>query len=419
MNSYLMKILSATSLLVLLSACTGGTPKPTPVDKSLPTVELNGYLSDMTAAAFEWKPITDTRVDGVVVYRNDPSSKTPTKLKQIDTVKSALVTHYLDEKLKPETVYNYRFATYNAKGHTSLASKKIAVKTKPLLASVSFFSTSGSLPRAAKLVWRPHTDSSVVAYRLERRQGGADKWRKVATIKGRLNAEYIDTDLKDNTRYEYRLKAVTFNNIISKPSQSATVITKAVPAPVTSINASQGRAGVIKVSWKDGNRANIVYYQLYRASSESGRYRLVADKINTMQYSDKISKASQQYFYKVVGVSKDGLSGELKAVKAAAGTTIDAPRGPSNLVAMVENATVQLTWKSTDKRTVSYIVTKEISKGFLSSETKVFKNIKKALMIDSSLKHGEEYTFSVVSVDKNGLRSAPSNSVVVKLKDKK
>lgn len=419
MNSYLIKILSATSILVLLSACTGLAPKPAKVDKSLPKVQLNGYLSDMTAVAFEWKPITDARVKGVIVYRNDPTSKTPVKLKQIDTVKNARVTHYLDERLKPETLYHYRFATYNAKGHVSLATEKLDVKTMPLLASVSFFSTSESLARAAKLVWRPHTDNSVVAYRLERRQNGAGKWRTVATIKGRLSAEYIDRDLKDNTRYEYRLRSVTFNDVVSKPTQSVAVTTKAPPPPVDSINASQGKAGMIKVSWKDDNRANILYYQIYRATSETGRYKLVADKLNTMRYNDKVSKPSQQYFYKVIGVNKDNLGGELKAVKPALGTTIDAPRGPQNLVAMVENATVQLTWTSTDKRTVSYIVTKEISKGFMSSETKVFKNIKKTLMIDSSLKHGEEYTFSVVSVDKNGIKSAPSNSVTVKLEDKK
>lgn len=419
MNSYLIRILSATSILVLLSACTGGTPKPAQVDKSLPKVALNGYLSDMTTAAFEWKPITDARVQGVIVYRNDPSSKSPNKLSQIDTVKNARVTHYLDDRLKPETSYQYRFATYNAKGHTSLASSKLDVKTRPLLASVSFFSTSGSLPRAAKLVWRPHTNNSIVAYRLERRQNGTDKWQKIATIKGRLNAEYIDTDLKDNTRYEYRLKSVTYNDIISKPSQSATIITKAPPPPVSAINASHGKPGIIEVSWKDANRANIVYYQVYRATSETGRYKLVADRFKKMRYNDKISKTSQQYFYKVIGVSADNLGGELKAVTAASGTTIDAPRGPKNLVAMVENATVQLTWKSTDSRTVSYIVTKEISKGFMSSETKIYKNIKKTLMIDSSLKHGEEYTFSVVSVDKNGITSAPSNSVNVKLEDKK
>ncbi len=373
----------------------------------------------MTAAAFEWQPITDTRVKGVIVYRNDPSSKSPNKLSQIDTVKNARVTHYLDSKLKPETLYQYRFATYNAKGHTSLASKKLDVKTRPLLASVSFFSTSGSLPRAAKLVWRPHTNNSIVAYRLERRQNGTDKWKKIAMIKGRLNAEYIDTGLKDNTRYEYRLKSVTYNDIISKPSQSATVITKAPPPPVNTINASHGKPGMINVSWKDDNSANIVYYQVYRATSETGRYKLVADRLKKMRYNDSISKTSQQYFYKVIGINADNLGGELKAVKAAAGTTIDAPRGPKNLVAMVENATVQLTWKSTDSRAVSYIVTKEISKGFMSSETKIYKNIKKTLMIDSSLKHGEEYTFSVVSVDKNGIKSAPSNSVNVKLEDKK
>ena len=418
MNRHTKIILSVTSTLLFISGCGTSTPKPAQVDKTLPKVELNGYISDMTAAAFEWQPITNSRVDGVIVYRNDPASKTPNKLMQIDTVENARITHYLDDELKPETLYQYRFATYNAKGNTSLASKKLSVKTKPLLLSVSFFSTSESLPRAAKLIWRPHTDNSVVAYRLERRQGGADKWRKIAKIKGRLNAEYIDEGLKDSTRYEYRLKAITFNDIISKPSKSAAVITKAVPTPVQNITASHGKAGVIEVKWQDNNSANILYYQVYRATSEDGRYKLVADHLKTMRYNDS-AKPSQQYFYKIIGFSKDKLAGELTAVKAAAGTTINAPRGPKNLVAMVENATVQLTWKSTDSRTVSYIVTKEISKGFMSSETKIYKNIKKSLMIDSSLKYGEAYTFSVVSVDKNGIKSAPSNSVNVKLEDKK
>ena len=418
MNRYTKIILSVTSTLLLISGCTGASPKPAKVDKTLPKVELNGYISDMTAAAFEWKPIESSRVSGVIVYRNDPASKTPNKLMQIATVENARITHYLDDELKPETLYQYRFATYNAKGNTSLASKKLSVQTKPLLHSVSFFSTSESLPRAAKLVWRPHTDSSVVAYRLERRQGGADKWRKVAKIKGRLNAEYIDEGLKDSTRYEYRLKAVTFNDIISKPSKSAAVITKAVPTPVKNITASHGKAGVIEVKWKDDNSANILYYQVYRATSEDGRYKLIGDRLKTMRYNDKV-KHGQHYYYKIIGVSKDNLGGELKAVKAAAGTTINAPRGPKNLVAMVENATVQLTWKSTDSRTVSYIMTKEISKGFMSSETKITKNIRKTLMIDSSLQYGETYIFSVVSVDKNGIKSAPSNSVTVKLEDKK
>ncbi len=419
MNNYLMKILSATSILVLLSACNESAPKPAKVDKSLPKVALNGFLTDMTAAAFEWKPITDARVQGVYVYRNDPESDTPNKLHNIDAVNNRNVTHYLNDELKPETLYYYSFATYNEKGNTSLATKKIAVKTKPLLASVSFFSGAEPMARAAKLIWRPHTNSAVVGYILERRTNGAEGWKKIKNIEGRLNAEYIDTKLKDSTRYEYRLRAVTYNDLISKPSKVVAVLTKALPTAVSQLRATQGKPGYIELSWQDANRANVAYYNIYRSSSKNGSYKLIATKQKGMRYKDQVAEPSKRYFYKVVGVSKDHLEGELKAVTPTVGTTLDAPRPPRNLVAMVENATVQLTWKSTDARTVSFVVIKETEKNFISSETKEFKNIKKSLMIDSSLKPGEAYTFSVVAVDKNGIRSAPSNSVHVKLEDKK
>ena len=292
MNSYVKRILSATSILVLLSACTAGpsASKPQKVDKTLQQVSLNGYLSDMTSVAFEWKPITDSRVQGIVVYRNDPNSKKPNELQETEKIKNVRITHYLDEGLKPGTLYHYRFATYNVRGEVSIASEQCDVQTKPLLPSVSFFSTAEAMPRSAKLVWRPHTDNSVVAYSLERRQGGGEKWRKVATIKGRLNAEYIDEGLKDNTRYEYRLRSITFDNILSEPSDSAAVITKAPPKPVSMISASQGKAGVIEINWQNEADAEVPYYRLYRASSSEGRYRLIADKLTAAHYSDKVKE---------------------------------------------------------------------------------------------------------------------------------
>ncbi|MCJ7766258.1 MAG: hypothetical protein MUP09_10005, partial [Thiovulaceae bacterium] len=156
---------------------------------------------------------------------------------------------------------------------------------------------------------------------------------------------------------------------------------------------------------------------LYRADSSNGSYKLIADKIAASHYSDKVKEPGAKYFYKVVGVSEDGLQGEIDAAKSAMGTTLDAPNAPTDLVAMVENETVQLTWAPGDSRTLSYIVVKKTDKGFLSSETKQFENIKKTLLIDSSLHHDEEYTFSVIGVDKNGIKSAPSASIQVKLKD--
>ena len=418
MNSYLMQILSATSLLAILSGCMGGAPTPAKTDKSLPKVAINGYLSDMTSAAFEWKPIDDARVQGVYVYRNNPESETPTKLIYVGAVNGPKITHYLDSELQPDTEYLYRFSTFAPTGNASLASELLKVHTKPRFASVSFFTASGPMPRAAKLIWRPHTDHSVVAYKLERRVNGSDKFVDIATIEGRLNAEYIDENLKDNTRYEYRLRAITYNDIFSKPSKSVHVTTVALPSLVEGTSASQNIAGSIEVRWNNSDLSKLRYYRVFRSSSANGSYDLLADEQKGPLYRDKVTTPAQKYFYKVVGVNKEKLQGELKSTKATMGMTLNAPHAPTNLVAMVENSTVQLTWKSTDSRIVSYTVIKEVSKGFMSSETKAFKNIKKTLKIDSSLKHGEAYTFSVVGVDKHGIVSAPSNSVSVQLQQK-
>ena len=419
MNNYLIRILSVTSLLLLLSGCMGGAPKPAELDKTLPKVSINGYLSDMTSVAFEWQPIDDPRVKGFFIYRNDPDSEDPNKLKNIGAVTNAKATHYLDSKLKPATQYIYRFSTYDANANTSVASKEQKVLSKPRFAPVSFFTAAGPMARAAKLIWRPHTDHSVIAYRIERREGKSKEWKKAATVKGRLNAEYIDTELKDNTRYEYRLKAITFDDILSQPTRSVVVTTQPLPKPVDALTASQGKAGQITLTWKYTQPSKILHYRVYRATRENGTYTLVADKIKALQYTNKNLQPAQKYYYKVVAVNPSQLEGSLSMVTPVSGTTIDAPKAPENLVAMIENETVQLTWVSTDPRIVSYIMSKKENTSPLSSKKKQFKNIRKELMIDSSLKYGESYSYSVQGVDKNGIVSAPSNEVTFKLQDRK
>ena len=419
MNNCLIRILSVTSLLLTLSGCMGGAPKPAELDKTLPMVSINGYLSDMTSVAFEWKPIDDPRVKGVFVYRNDPSSDTPNKLINIGAATNAKATHYLDSELKPATQYIYRFSTYDANANTSIASKEQKVLSKPRFAPVSFFTAAGPMARTAKLIWRPHTDHSVVAYRVERHEGKSKDWKKVATVEGRLNAEYIDTELKDNTRYEYRLKAITFEGILSRATKSVIVTTQALPKPIEALTVSQGKAGQVTLTWEYAYPSKIIHYRVYRATRESGSYVLIADKIKKLQYTNKALKPALKYYYKVVAVNPSHLEGSLSVIKPAFGTTMNAPRAPENLVAMIENETVQLTWKSNDPRIVSFIMTKKMDTSLISSDSKQFKNIKKKLMIDSSLKYGESYTYSVQGIDKNGIVSAPSNKVSFKLQDRK
>jgi len=316
MKHYFKTILSVTSVLLLISGCNTGpkAAKPAKIDKSLERVSINGYISTMTEAAFEWKSFEDKNVVGVMVYRNDPHSKTPNKLLEVGDINTPLQTHFVDHHLKPQTNYHYRFASYNVRNEQAIASKQVDVLTKPLINSVSFFAATDALARSAKLIWRPHTDKSVVAYRLERRKNGDEAFMKIALLKGRLNAEYIDQDLDDNTRYEYRIFALTHHDVLSKASKSVAVITKAPPPPIQHVKASQGKASTITITWDRLKDAQS--YTLYRATKAKGRYSLIAKDLHKSSYKEQIKDAGRTYYYKVIQVSQDGLEGALKSAIA-------------------------------------------------------------------------------------------------------
>ena len=101
-------------LTAFLSGCAGGgSPEPAPTvmtDKTLPQVRLNGHLSDTDAIAFEWKPLTDPRVKGVRIYRDNPGSGDKS-LYRVASIGDRLQTHYVDGGLEPGTAYRYRFTT--------------------------------------------------------------------------------------------------------------------------------------------------------------------------------------------------------------------------------------------------------------------------------------------------------------------
>ena len=151
------------------------------IDVSLPVPSLNGHISEMEALAFEWKSIQDPNVEGYYVYRSDPTAKDE-KLQRIATLKGRYITHYLDSGLAPNQLYMYRFSSFNAAGAESQASATYRASTLPLMPSVSFFASLGNLPRSAKLIWRPHTDTQVKGYRLERKLKAENEWESVATI---------------------------------------------------------------------------------------------------------------------------------------------------------------------------------------------------------------------------------------------
>jgi len=405
-----------STLTLLTSGCVG-KPKPAEsiaIDNSLPQVEINGYLSDMDAIAFEWKPATDPRVKGVRIYRDSPGEG-DSKTYRIASVDSTLKTHYIDTNLEPSTTYHYRFTTFDAKGRESRPHSTITAKTLSLPDPVSFFTATKELARSAKLLWRPHPDLRVSAYEVDRLDPGEKEFRRVAVVQGRLNAEYIDQGLDDNQVYRYRIIAITYNGKKSAPSTVVTVSTKPLPLPPTALQASRGAIQAVTLRWGASPNKDIAYYNVYRADSPQGSYDYLA-KLNRTDFTDKTKQNGANLYYKVTAVDKDGL--ESLPSDVANGTTMPAPGAPNVTAVVLKGNAVVVSWKSSDPRTVAYELVKTTYTGWFDSKETLFRDIKTTSFTDANITPGLEYGYAVIAVDANGLKSARSDNKTIMVEAK-
>lgn len=409
--SHLIISILFSILPLLFSGCAGksGAPGPVRIDKSLPQPSLNGYLSDTNAIAFEWKPISDHRVMGIRIYRDNPGTD-DRKVYRIATVEDTLHTHYVDTDLTPATKYRYRFTTYDSKGQESMPNKTFSAKTLPLPEPVSFFTATKELARSAKLIWRPHPDLRITGYRIERLDPGDEHFHSIEVIRGRLNAEYIDHDLGDDLIYRYRVSAIDFNGQQTAPSKVVTVSTKPLPQPPKQLQAQSGGIRSIPLQWEPSGSKDVVYYNVYRSDSRYGSFDYRA-KIVSTRFTDKTQKDGERYFYYVTAVDKDGLESLASATVTA--DTKAPPNAPRLLSVSYTGDAVVVRWESGDPRTQSYILAKTTHTGWFESKKALFKNLKNTTFTDANIVKGQEYSYAVLAVDANGLISEPSESKTV------
>ena len=409
-----------TASLLIISGCSGNVPVPKKeavIDTSLPILELtkNGTIVDSASIALEWKAISDQRVEGVYIYRVSLDENNSNKNEYYDTVNSRFSTHYLDTNIEPNSRYAYYFKTYSANAE-SQKSEQTIITSLPQLESVIWIHSTQGMPRSAKIIWRPHANEKVKAYIIQRRTLQETKWSDIATVNGRLNAEYIDEKLQDNFTYKYRIRVLTYDNIISKPSQEVSVITKELPTEVMQVVASTDMAKKIEVHWKSTQVSDFLTYRVYRSTSINGSYEMVAETKNS-SYSDAIQEDGKEFFYRVSVVDRDRLE-SINSNVTALGRTLVKPSTPSLAEAIFANGQVKLSWVSSDSRAKSYIVQKKFSKSFLESSIEDFQNIKGNQFFDSNVEYDRIYFYKIYAVDANGIKSEPSMEVKLKIEDK-
>lgn len=415
MRLWILLTLSTVSLL--FNGCNTTLAKPElqkeiPTDKTLPIIELtkNGVVADMNAIAFEWKSLEDARVQGIYVYKQSLETTDKQKHKLYTTIKNRFVTHYVDNEVIPNTRYVYSFKTYS-KNAQSLSSDAIDVKSLNVLDSVPWAYIVRGMPRSAKLIWRPHTNNRVSSYIIERRAVDEDVYKQVAEIKGKLSAEFIDTNLEDDKMYLYKIRVKTYDGILSSASKILSTKTKVLPNVVTNIKATTDLPKKIKLTWNKALEKDFYQYHVYRCELGTDEYILRATLYNN-EFIDKIDEDGKAFKYRVSVVDEDGLESKYTQNTVTASTLVK-PKAPILRSAMIEDENVVLRWKANDVRIVSYVVYKKQKVGWFKQVTQKIENLKITEYIDKNVVDGGVYTYKVFGVDKYGITSNYSNEIKV------
>lgn len=415
----LKKIVLFLVLIVLFNGCNFlnnlTTPSSSIIDKSIPSVKYSSIKSipDITSIAFEWEKVDNHKVVGYNFYRTK-LNKQSKNLKLVKTVDNRYTTHYLDTNLEPNTKYAYQISAKTKDGKESETTKAYIVKTLPKIPALSFIQAISNLPNRIKISWRPQQDQRVEYYKIERYNNTINDWENIKTINGRLQSEYIDTNLDNNETFKYKVTSYTFDNIPSIPSKIVEATTKKVPFSVQNLTISTNLPKQIKLSWQPSPSKDVVKYIIYRSPFKIlgyiKKYELDSNKLT---FTDKIKENGKDYYYKIFAVDKDGLKSASN--EAIRGTTLSKPAQPIITQGQIIGNQVILNWIPGDNRTISYNVYKRVKKSLFDSKTFKFTNIKALKFEDTNLVNDVEYFYTVQAIDKNGIVSDKTDEINLNL----
>jgi len=411
MKKLILSILSIV-LILFVSGCQNILPKPPKVviDSSMPMITSIRTLSDINKIALEWEPVYNDSIKGYYIYRSNPL-KNNGKLKRIATINDKYVSHFVDTNLLPNKVYYYRMSTYS-NNRESRPSEVVKAKTLPLPPSVSYIRAIAGLPHRIKIIWRPDSNPRIAQYIIQRNNLTNLKWKTIAVVNGRLNAEYIDKDLPDDKTFKYRIKVETYDNIVSLPSAVVKASTKPLPPVVQNVQASRNLPKIINITWNRVNQKDIAYYNVYRAITPYLFYTYVA-KTADNSFQDIINKDGVARYYKVTAVDDQGLESP-KQENPVMGTTLSKPLSPVLTNVTLVGNSVKITWQPADNRAVKYIIIKKFTKDFSEKIIK-YTNIYNLVYIDKDIIPGKEYKYCIQAVDKNGIISNPTDYISIRI----
>lgn len=250
-------------------------------------------------------------------------------------------TSYTRTEIEPNKTHYFKIKVVNKAGEA----ESRVVQVKPIFSAAQVMNAVSNGVSSIKMSWKKAEGAH--GYQIYRAIGNG-AFKKIATT---AKLTYMDKKVTKGKSYRYKVRAylnvTEFNGCGKKtvyaPYSNTSKVTVAPKAP-SGIQAKSDGYNKVKVSWKKSTGAN--GYYLYRATSKSGTYKLIATMKSRTKtsYTDKTVKTGTQYYYKVkayMTLRKKNIGGSDSTI-AKAKPLLN--KGSGVKATKVTNATLTVTW---------------------------------------------------------------------------
>ncbi len=373
---------------------------------------------DIRGAKLFWRPRTgaggDSRTvpQGYRVYRRQ-GSEGPFNL--VAHLPVDAVT-YADTDLGDGVKYVYTITSHNSEGAESEYSAKLGVVPFPTPNAIR--AASGRI-RHVPLSWDRYGNKEIDGYKIYRSDSKDGKYAAVTKLDDNDATGFVDRGRPDNATYWYRISVFKKGGAETDLSEPVSAVTREIPPAPLNVTATSGQPRMVTLRWKIAGTAadEIKTVIIYRMMDEKDVNLEKVGEVSadqTVFVDDKTPlKDKTGYYYRLCAMNSGGAvslqTGTVSAVTKAP------PEAPKNVTAT--SGEVKRTVLGWDKNLETDIVEYQI---FMKrAEDADFRQIKKLAgnsSIESDLKDGTEYSYKIKVVDKDGLVSGFSSTVVVRTK---
>ena len=243
----------------------------------LGTPVISSIKATNSGIYFKWSRISGA--EGYVIYRRGAGEAW-----SYLTVLTADKNSFTDTTMKPGYTYAYTVRATNSLTESAYTSGK-AYRFIPINDVVSVKNAENGL------VVRWYASTYADSYKLYRKAEGETKWTRIATLKGRSNTKYTDTNVKNGVTYTYTL--ITVRGSYQSTYRSQGESNRFVAPPITELAVRSGSA--YRVDWLKIPGAT--HYYIYRSDSENGTWTKLARVGDVSSYKDKTANTKKSYWY--------------------------------------------------------------------------------------------------------------------------